>query len=55
MFNLKRVTYDPKVRDLVKNNKRFEFEKVIYADKFLKDNKNKDEELNQQINNYREK
>ena len=46
MFNLKRVTYDPKVRDLVKNNKRFEFEKVIYADKFLKENKNKDEELN---------
>ena len=55
MFNLKRVTYDPKVRDLVKNNKRFEFEKVIYADKFLKENKNKDEELNQQINDYREK
>jgi hypothetical protein len=47
MFNLKRVNYDPKARGLVKNNKRFDFEKVIYADKFLKDSKSKDEELNQ--------
>jgi hypothetical protein len=45
MFNLKRVNYDPKVRGLVKNNKKFEFEKVIYADKFLKEKKKKDEEL----------
>lgn len=55
MFNLKRVNYDYKVRGLVKNNKRFDFEKVIYADKFLKEKKNKDEELSQQINRYREK
>ena len=42
MFTLKRVNYDYKTRGLVINNKRFDFEKVIYADKFLLQNRNKD-------------
>ena len=40
---------------MVKNNKKFEFEKVIYADKFLIKNKNKDRELNEKIEKLREK
>ena len=43
MFTLKRVNYDPKSGGLVKNNKKFEFEKTIYADKFLLENKDKDQ------------
>lgn len=35
MFTLKRVNYDYKKKCLIKNNKKFEFEKTIYADKFL--------------------
>jgi hypothetical protein len=55
MFTLKRVNYDYKTRGLVKNNKRFEFEKTIYADKFLASNRNKDKELTEQISGLREK
>jgi hypothetical protein len=35
MFTLNRVIYDFKTGKLEKNNKKFEFEKMIYADKFL--------------------
>jgi len=42
MFQFNRVSYDFKQQQLVKNNKRFEFEKVIYADRFLYENKEKD-------------
>lgn len=42
MFTLQRVSYDYKMQTLVKNNKRFEFEKAIYADKFLLKNKDGD-------------
>lgn len=55
MFTLKRVNYDYKSKGLVKNNKRFEFEKTIYADKFLAQNRNKDKELSDQVNAMREK
>lgn len=55
MFTLKRVNYDYKTGGLIKNNKRFDFEKTIYADKFLASNRNKDRELSEKINNLREK
>jgi hypothetical protein len=55
MFTLKRVNYDPKLKTLVKNNKRFDFEKHIYADKFLEVNKNKDIELTKRITSLRDK
>jgi len=55
MFTLKRVSYDYKARALVKDNKKFEFEKSIYADKFLSQNRNKDRELSEQISGLREK
>jgi hypothetical protein len=34
-FQINRVTYDFKEKKLVKNNKRFEFDKIIYVDLFL--------------------
>ena len=43
-----------KQRKLVKNNKRFDFEKVLYADKFIYENRSKDEEINEQIVKLRE-
>lgn len=49
MFTLKRVDYDLRTGVLVKNNKKFEFDKTIYADKFLLQNKDKDKELNDQV------
>ena len=41
MFNLNRVDYDRTQQKLVKNNKKFEFDKVIYIDMFLNQNKEK--------------
>ena len=38
IFTLNRVTYDQKVGIPIKNNKRFEFDKIIYADKYLLNN-----------------
>lgn len=35
LFTINRVNYDLKQKKLVKNNKRFDFEKVLYADKFM--------------------
>jgi hypothetical protein len=49
MFTLKRVNYDYKTQKLIKNNKKFEFEKFIYADKFLLSNKDRDSKLNEVI------
>ncbi|CDW73905.1 ubiquitin carboxyl-terminal hydrolase family protein [Stylonychia lemnae] len=49
MFTLKRVNYDYKKQQLIKNNKKFEFEQTIYADKFLLKNKEKDKNLNQKV------
>ena len=45
-FTIQRVNYDIKKMRLVKNYKRFEFDKMIYADKFLLQNRLKDEEMN---------
>ncbi len=55
MFTLKRVNYDYKTRALVKNNKRFDFEKTIYADKFLAQNRSKDREITEQVSGLRER
>jgi ubiquitin carboxyl-terminal hydrolase 25/28 len=35
IFTLNRVQYDPKAFCSVKNNKHFQFEKIIYADKYM--------------------
>lgn len=55
MFSINRVFYDFKTNNLAKNNKKFEFERQIYADKFLLQNRNKDKEINEQILALREK
>ena len=55
LFSINRVNYDVKQKKLVKNNKRFDFEKIVYADKFLYQNRQKDEEMNEQIKQLREK
>jgi len=42
IFSLNRVTYDVKSASLVKNCKRFDFDKTIYADKYLIESINRD-------------
>lgn len=54
-FTIQRLNYDVKSMRLVKNYKRFEFEKMIYADKYMLQNRLKDEEMNAQIQGLREK
>jgi hypothetical protein len=49
LFTISRVNYDRNLKKLVKNYKRFEFEKNIYVDRFLMSNKSKDEELNAKV------
>lgn len=39
LFNLNRVDYDRTAQKLVKNHRRFEFDKTIYLDMFLNSNK----------------
>lgn len=55
LFTLNRVQYDRNKRKLVKNNKYFDFEKVVYADKFLLENREKDEEINSKVQALKEK
>ena len=55
LFTISRVNYNIKQRKLIKNNKRFDFEKILYADKFLYENRLKDEEMNNEIQKLREK
>jgi hypothetical protein len=55
LFTINRVNYDVKQRKLVKNNKRFDFEKIVYPDKFLYQNRLKDDEINEQISKLRDK
>lgn len=55
LFTINRVNYNIKSRKLIKNNKRFDFEKLLYADKFLMENRSKDEEINRQISSLRDK
>lgn len=54
-FTIQRVNYDLKKMKLVKNAKRFEFDKMIYADKFMLQNRLRDDEINAQILALREK
>lgn len=35
LYSINRVNYDVKQKKLVKNIKRFEFDKILYADKFM--------------------
>lgn len=53
-FNIHRVNYDVKLKRLVKNNKKFDFEKVIYMDRFMLNNRSSDERINKQILKIRE-
>eukprot|EP00347_Sterkiella_histriomuscorum_P016450 403353129 len=55
MFTLKRVNYDYKTQSLIKNNKKFQFEKSVYADKFVYSNKDRDQKLNQIVDKLLEK
>jgi len=40
---------------LVKNFNRFDFEKIVYADKFMYNNRAKDEEVIEQVKKLRAK
>ena len=41
MFQLNRVNYDIKNQKLIKDNKKFEFDPVIYLDLFLNSNRDR--------------
>ena len=45
IFSINRVHYDPVCQKLVKSNKRFDFEKVIYADRFIIEHRQKEKEI----------
>ena len=45
--------YDKTKNKLVKNLKTFEFEKEIYADKFMLENREKDDSINSQVDTLR--
>jgi ubiquitin carboxyl-terminal hydrolase 25 len=55
IFSLNRVSYDVKSSSLVKNCKLFEFDKTIYADKYLIENMNRDKEIDEQISKLKAK
>lgn len=55
LFTINRVNYDFKLKKLVKNSKRFDFEKVLYADKFLLSKRSKEGENNEQVQQLRDK
>ncbi|CDW85517.1 UNKNOWN [Stylonychia lemnae] len=48
-FSLNRVQYDQKSKGAVKNMSQFTFDKVIYADMFLHQNKEKTDQLRQDV------
>ncbi len=54
-FSINRVSYDVKQKILVKNFNRFDFEKIVYADKFMYNNRAKDEEVIEQVKKLRAK
>jgi hypothetical protein len=49
IFSLNRVTYDYKTGTAIKNNKKFDFEKIIYADKFMHSNRDQDKKIEEKI------
>lgn len=56
LFTLNRVQYDRKEQRLVKNLKKFEFEKEIFADKFMLENRSKkDSSISKQVEALRQK
>lgn len=54
IFQLGRVEYNKTQKCLVKNSKPFFFEKVIYADRFMKDNHSSQEAVKKRIQVLRE-
>lgn len=54
LFNLNRVDYDRAAQQLVKNHRRFEFDKTIYLDMFLNSNKAKSTEHKQHLNKMKQ-
>ena len=54
IFSINRVQYDLKNQSLIKNNKRFEFEHTIYADRFMYQNKNRENELDEIVKKLKE-
>jgi hypothetical protein len=49
IFSLNRVTYDYKTGTAIKNNKKFDFKKIIYADKFMHSNRDQDKKIEEKI------
>lgn len=54
-FSLNRVQYNKQLKQLVKNNKVFKFEKVIYADAFMHKNKRSTKQMRKELQNTKEK
>lgn len=55
IFSLNRVSYNFKAQALEKSTKRFEFDEVIYADRFLFENKNGEQKIEERIKMLRDK
>ena len=47
IYSLNRVEYDKTAHKIVKNGKKFEFDKMIYADRFITENKNSERKLDE--------
>ena len=54
LFQLNRVDYDLKAKKLVKNNQRFEFDKTIFLDLFLNQNKERANKHVEELDQMRE-
>lgn len=55
IFNLNRVFYDREKQCLGKNSKRFEFDEVICADRFVHQYNDKEKEINEHVKMLRER
>lgn len=53
-FSLNRVQYDKQEKQIVKNNAFFEFDKVIYADLFMYQNKQRTDKLRDEISKIKD-
>jgi len=53
-FSLNRVQYDKQSKQPVKKNNYFEFDKVIYADMFMHQNKQKTDQLRKDLLSIKE-
>lgn len=54
-FIIKRITYDKEEKTYAKNNEAFEFEDVIYPDRFMIENRKESDTLRGKVNELRDK